>query len=106
MKFSNINYRLRSTLASSDSVAVSGSEDGRVFVWDVLEGNVVCELWQDDQFKGQQLGKKSVISSVCECPVRKEWASAGGDGKLPMLLYLLLAVPANRVGSVMVWGLG
>jgi mitogen-activated protein kinase organizer 1 len=79
--FSNTSYRLRSTLAASDSLAVSGTEDGRVLVWDVLSGTVSHELWQDDRFRHERAGKRSVTSVVKECAVRDEWCSAGGDGK-------------------------
>ena len=92
-------------MASNDSVVISGSEDGRIFAWDVLEGKVFHKLQQDDQAKDQQPGKKSVISAVCECPVRKEWASAGGDGMLIRMSSLFMTL-TNEIGSVIVWGLG
>ncbi|KAK3679724.1 hypothetical protein LTR78_000100 [Recurvomyces mirabilis] len=43
--FVNEAYRIRSTLGMADSVAISGSEDGRVLVWDVLTGAVRERLW-------------------------------------------------------------
>ncbi|KAI8926860.1 WD40-repeat-containing domain protein [Entophlyctis helioformis] len=37
----NRDYRIVSTLSYDDAQIVSGSEDGQVFVWDLVEGNVV-----------------------------------------------------------------
>lgn len=79
-QFSNTSYRLRSTLAADDSLVISGSEDGRVLVWDVLAASVTHELWHDDSFKQGKATKKSVVSAVKECLVRDEWCSAAGDG--------------------------
>jgi len=79
--FTNTSYRLRSTLALNDSIALSGSEDGRIIAWDVVEGRVICEVWHDKARKDESVNpKRKVISSVVECPARNEWCSAGGDG--------------------------
>jgi len=80
--FSNTNYRLRSTLCSHDSVVLSGSEDGRIIAWDLLEGNVQHELWHDESVEGTKGTKRSVVGAVTECPARNEWCSAGGDGNV------------------------
>lgn len=74
-------YRVRSVLAEKDAVAVSGSEDGHVYAWDVVSGE--CELrvrhGQDDAV-GARLSRRVASTVACK---RKggEWASAGGDGK-------------------------
>ena len=71
----NKDYRVRAALAFGDSLVISGSEDGCVYAWDLLEGKVVEKLLA-------HAGK--VISSVAAnagSGSRKEWASAGGDGK-------------------------
>ncbi|KAK4565897.1 hypothetical protein LTR86_003746 [Recurvomyces mirabilis] len=91
--FVNESYRVRSTLGMADSVAISGSEDGRVFVWDVLTGAVKERLWHrkggaGTGGKGEGEGKKDVVSAVAWNQLRRMWASAGGDGK------------------VVVWGMG
>ena len=78
--FKNETYRMRSTLAMGDGVALSGSEDGRVVVWDVLTGNVMEKLWHVQDDGEGQVGKKSVVSAVAWNQMRKQWASAGGDG--------------------------
>ena len=69
----NKEYRIRSTLGMADSVVISGSEDGKLYAWDLLEGKVIGTL-------GAHEGK--VASAVACNGVRKEWASAGVDGEL------------------------
>jgi mitogen-activated protein kinase organizer 1 len=79
--FRNEEYRVRSTLAMGDGCVVSGSEDGRVFVWDVLTGKVVERVRHvQDEGLGTDPGKKNVVSAVAWNQIRKQWASAGGDG--------------------------
>ncbi len=67
----NKDYRIRSCLGMADSVVVSGSEDGQLYAWDVLEGKVVEKIKAHD-------GK--VASAVAFNGTKKEWASAGVDG--------------------------
>ncbi|KAK5694915.1 hypothetical protein LTR97_009510 [Elasticomyces elasticus] len=88
--FRNEEFRVRSTLGMADGVAISGSEDGRVFVWDVLSGKVMHKLWHKKKGgeEGGKGGKKDVVSAVAWNQTRKTWASAGGDGE------------------VVVWGMG
>lgn len=68
----NKDYRIRSCLGLSDAVVISGSEDGQIFAWDLLEGTVIEKLDAHD-------GK--VASAVACNGGRKEWASAGVDGE-------------------------
>lgn len=70
----NSEYRIRSCLGMADSVVISGSEDGKLYAWDLLEGNVIGKL---DAHEGK------VASAVTCNSVRKEWASAGVDGTFP-----------------------
>ncbi|KAK5126213.1 hypothetical protein LTR08_004774 [Meristemomyces frigidus] len=86
-EFRNETYRVRSTLGMADAVVISGGEDGRVFVWDVLSGEVLHRLRhrKDD---GDGAGKGEVVSAVAWNQMRMQWASAGGDGE------------------VVVWGMG
>jgi len=67
---------------------ISGSEDGNVLVWDVLSGTVKHRLRhaqsaltgpQDSDVKPQS-SKRDVVSAVAWNQLRKEWATAGGDG--------------------------
>ncbi|EME42960.1 hypothetical protein DOTSEDRAFT_107742, partial [Dothistroma septosporum NZE10] len=82
--FKNETYRMRSALAVGDAYAFSGSEDGRVIVWDVLTGDVVQRLWHKEQSDGpgDVSSKKDVVSAVAWNQLRKQWASAGGDGSV------------------------
>ena len=72
----NTNYRIRSTLAFADSTVISGSEDGRIYAWDVLSGDVLERLEADADAHG---GK--VASAVASSSAKREWASAGIDGE-------------------------
>ena len=51
---------------------MSGSENGKLYAWDLLEGEVI------QNFEAHN-GK--VASAVAYNGVKKEWASAGVDGK-------------------------
>lgn len=90
MKFENKNYRLRSTLAAADSLVISGSEDGNIFVWDLLSGSLKHKLRHSQQaitdgrggLQGSTSTKKDVVSAVAWNQLRKEWATAGGDGSV------------------------
>jgi mitogen-activated protein kinase organizer 1 len=93
--FVNKDLRVRSTLGLNDSVVLSGSDNGLVFVWDILGGECLHRFKHSEMREVQgtgvlagQTGKKDVVSAVAFCQTRREWASAGGDG------------------SVVVWGMG
>ena len=68
----NNDLRLRSCMGIADSVVISGSEDGQLFAWDLLEARMIEKLKAHD-------GK--VASAVACNGTKKEWASAGADGK-------------------------
>ncbi|KAL8890899.1 MAG: hypothetical protein Q9215_001976 [Flavoplaca cf. flavocitrina] len=68
----NTDYRIRSSLGLGDSIVVSGSEDGKIYIWDVLEGKMVETMIAHE---------RKVASAVSCCNSRKEWASAGTDGE-------------------------
>ncbi|KAF2191814.1 WD40 repeat-like protein [Zopfia rhizophila CBS 207.26] len=87
--FVNTDLRVRSTLGMNDSVVLSGSDDGMVYAWDLLEGSVLHKFKHSEmkEVKGTKnavdgSGKKDVVSAVAFCKIRKEWASAGGDGNV------------------------
>lgn len=69
----NKEYRIRSCLGLNDAVVVSGSEDGNIYAWDLLEGKVVAIM------EGPHAGK--VPSAVAWNGRGESWASAGGDGE-------------------------
>lgn len=84
--FKNDTYRIRSTLAAADSLVISGSEDGQIYVWDLLEGKLLHKLkhFQQSLTDGKGVAqfklKKDVVSAVAWNQMRKQWASAGSDG--------------------------
>ncbi|KAK7559199.1 mitogen-activated protein kinase organizer 1 [Phyllosticta citricarpa] len=106
--YTNTAYRIRSTLANKDATALSGSEDGAIVAWDVVSGEVMHTLRQQQQPQNAaaaaSTGKKNVVSAVAWCPGRrKEFASAGGNGEVVLwgvtggeswsLFFLMLEVP-------------
>ncbi|KAF2279908.1 WD40 repeat-like protein [Westerdykella ornata] len=86
--FVNTELRVRSTLGMNDSVVLSGSDDGMVFAWDLLEGNLIhsfrhAQMRETKANAGRAMaGKRDVVSDVVFCKTRREWASAGGDGNV------------------------
>ena len=70
----NQNYRIRSALALADAAVISGSEDGLLYVWDVLNGAVLEKLHAHG-------GKVASAVSWNSAAGKREWASAGSDGK-------------------------
>ena len=87
--FVNTDLRVRSTLGLNDSVVVSGSDDGMVFAWDLLEGQCLHKFVHAERkevrgkmVEGEKKERKGVVSAVTFCKTRKEWASAGGDGNV------------------------
>ena len=76
--FVNEGLRLRSGFAMGGANVVAGSEDGSVFVWDVLSGEVTAKLSHREGERST--GKKDAVSAVAWNQARKQWASAGGDG--------------------------
>ena len=69
----NTEYRIRSTLGMADSTVISGSEDGKLYAWDLLEGKVIETM---------EAHEGKVASAVACNGVKEEWASAGVDGEL------------------------
>ncbi|KAI4635260.1 uncharacterized protein J4E87_000210 [Alternaria ethzedia] len=93
--FVNKDLRVRSTLGLNDSVVISGSDDGMVFAWDILEGTCLHKFKHSDMREVRGIAaapatkaKKDVVSAVAFCKTRREWCSGGGDG------------------NVVVWGMG
>lgn len=77
-EYINDNYRVTSTLALKDHYILSGSENGRILVWDHLSGKIMHKLRHGIANDGNN--KKNVVSAVAFNEARKEWCSAGGDG--------------------------
>lgn len=83
----NKDFRIRSCLGMADTVVISGSEDGHLFAWDLMEGSVIAKLDAHD-------GK--VASSVAFNRAKVEWASAGVNGQIPHLSSVACS-PLNYV---------
>jgi len=89
----NKDYRVRSCLAFVDSCVVSGSEDGEVYAWDLLDGKVVSK---------QPAHSGKVVTAVAVHDGRKEMLTAGVDGmgnlsyfvSLCLILELMLSFVA------------
>jgi mitogen-activated protein kinase organizer 1 len=93
--FLNKDLRVKSTLGLNDSVVLSGSDDGMVFAWDMLEGTCLHKFKHSEMREVRGVAptvpikaKKEVVSAVAFCSTRREWCSGGGDG------------------NVIVWGMG
>lgn len=74
----NNDYRLRSCLGLTDAVVVSGSEDGFIYAWDLLDGRILHKL-------EAHAGKAA--SSVAWNGSKKQWASGGIDGTAGELFH-------------------
>ena len=76
-------YRVRSALTAKDAFAVSGSEDGYVYAWDVLGGERVARVQHEegDLSIAPTRASRKVVSAVACKRKGGEWASAGGEGK-------------------------
>lgn len=93
----NEDYRVRSCLGLGDAVVLSGSEDGKIFAWDMASGGVIARL--DDTHGGK------VISSVAWNGRKQEWASAGTDGEYSDLFAFGVYGRSNMLfsGTVSIW---
>ncbi|KAL8873072.1 MAG: hypothetical protein Q9174_001393, partial [Haloplaca sp. 1 TL-2023] len=89
----NTEFRIRSCLGLGDALVISGSEDGKICIWDILEGKVLKKI--------EAHGGK-VASAVACNNMRKEFASAGADGEDCRIISLILL---TWIGNVIIWGL-
>ncbi|KAJ8660951.1 hypothetical protein O0I10_003173 [Lichtheimia ornata] len=64
------DYKLNSVLSNDDAYAISGSEEGNVYIWDVLEGKTVAKLESHN----------GVVSAVDYHPQDVGMVTAGDDG--------------------------
>ncbi|KIW07312.1 uncharacterized protein PV09_02162 [Verruconis gallopava] len=80
--FRNEDYRIRAALGMNDSIVISGSEDGSIYVWDLVEAKLLHKLSHVTMgITASGSKKRDVVSAVAYCPSgRKEWCSAGGNG--------------------------
>ena len=78
--FSNTQYRIRSSLGGKDAFAISGSEDGMIYAWDVVSGDCLQRLQHQEYPPGTKPSRKVVSAVACKRRGH-EWASAGNDGE-------------------------
>ena len=100
-QYVNNKYRVRSDLGLKDSIVISGDESGKIFMWDLLEGKLLQKLNHQNippqrkpivsQYDDGSKPSVPVVSCVTFCRVRKEWASAAGDG-----MYNVLSISCNQ----------
>lgn len=69
----NKDYKVDSCLSSSDAQVVSGSEDGRICFWDLVEAKIVHTL---------DKAHESVVYSLSYHPTENYLLSASSDGKV------------------------
>ncbi|XP_003390666.1 PREDICTED: WD repeat domain-containing protein 83-like [Amphimedon queenslandica] len=70
---SNTEYKIDSSLTHDDSHIVSGSEDGKIYFWDLVEGNVVQTLKQSQS-------SSCIVYSLSYHPNSACLLSAGSEG--------------------------
>lgn len=69
------NYRIPSVLNNTEEHVISGSEDGRLLVWDVVSAKVAAEV---------EAHSGKVISGVACHPMGGHLATCGGDGDITL----------------------
>lgn len=102
----NVNFRIRSGLGLADAAVISGSEDGQIYAWNLLDGSVIQRL---DAHAGK------VASAVACNGARKEWVSAGVDCKFTFFVFIFFPLENRfrtihrqlmfRLGTAAVWGM-
>ena len=70
----NDEYKSKGTFTKQDWGVIAGSEDGKIYVWDLVEGNVV------NSFNAH----KKVVSSVQAHPKKSQFMSASFDGSIKL----------------------
>ncbi|KAF9918987.1 WD repeat-containing protein 83 [Lobosporangium transversale] len=68
----NNQYKIRSCLDNSDAHVISGSEDGKIFIWDLMEGAIIHEI--DAHSK--------IVSAIAYHPTQDRMCSASVDGSI------------------------
>ena len=77
----NTEYRIDSCLDHTDNYVISGSEDGTVYMWSLVEGQMVCRL--------EHVGNK-VVHSLSPHPSKSWLVSAAKNN-----IYLWKDQPPN-----------
>ncbi len=69
----NEDYRIPSVFGEKDQYIVSGSENGRIYMWDVMTGSVLREV---------RAHSDRVVSGVAFHPSKSQMTSCGVDGNI------------------------
>lgn len=69
----NTEYRIRSCLGQADKYVLSGSENGRLFTWDLVSGKVVSDVPAHDG---------GVVTCVAYHPKNRQALSSGVNGTI------------------------
>ncbi|ODQ64049.1 WD40 repeat-like protein [Nadsonia fulvescens var. elongata DSM 6958] len=80
----NANYRIFSSFAQNNTKIVSGSEDGFIYVWNVLNGELLNRISTLPLIRGDSLrdwGSK-MLSTVVVHPGSQQMVNGSTDGKL------------------------
>ncbi|KAI8606312.1 WD repeat domain-containing protein 83, partial [Dissophora ornata] len=68
----NSKYKIRSCLSNSDAYVLSGSEDGKIYIWDLIEGEVVHQIEAHSK----------IVSAIVYHPTEDKMCSASVDGSI------------------------
>ncbi|KAF9161158.1 WD repeat-containing protein 83, partial [Actinomortierella ambigua] len=68
----NDQYKIRSCLSNSDAYVISGSEDGKIYFWDLVDGKVVHQMEAHSK----------IVSSIAYHPKTDKMCSASVDGSI------------------------
>jgi mitogen-activated protein kinase organizer 1 len=63
-------YKIESILSNKDEYAITGSEDGKIYIYDILEGNIMSTIE----------AHQGVSTSIDYHPENVNMVSAGSDG--------------------------
>ncbi|KAK9469707.1 WD40-repeat-containing domain protein [Lipomyces arxii] len=69
----NKEYRVRSCFGDNDVYVVSGSEDGKIYAWDIISGRIVHQL---------KTREDKVVACVAYHPKNSQMASGSSDGTI------------------------
>ncbi|CCJ29548.1 unnamed protein product, partial [Pneumocystis jirovecii] len=73
----NSEYRVRSCFGQTEKMIISGSEDGRICVWDLLEAKLIYQLQS-----APKNSQRSCISCVTFHPKKNQMLSCGVNGEI------------------------
>jgi mitogen-activated protein kinase organizer 1 len=78
----NAVYRIKSLFAKNDSLVMSTSEDGKLYIWDFLSGEIIQTLTSRSRPYGQT--ENTTAFSLAVHPTRGEFATSSLDGTIEL----------------------